>query len=81
MFGFGKTGWVEWFKLGVSYEEAGKFDKAVNAFHQVLLANPNHFGAWINLGLLYVQTRQFAKATEALQHTLCDFIFGYRIRG
>lgn len=70
MFGFGKKSWVEWFKLGVSCDDAGNYDKAINAFQQVLIVNPEHFGACLNLGLIYLKTAQFAKAIDTLQRAV-----------
>lgn len=50
MFDFGKKGWVEWFKLGVSCDDAGNYDKVIDAFQQALRVNPELADAWYNLG-------------------------------
>jgi tetratricopeptide (TPR) repeat protein len=64
-----------WYMLGNTYVRTEQPDKAVLAFQQAILRNPNHARAWHNLGIVrmrqataaFVSSASTAKADDPIQ--------------
>jgi tetratricopeptide (TPR) repeat protein len=65
-----EKGWLEWFSLGVSNEEAGHIGKAIEAFREAVRINQDHFESYYNLGILYIKIGPFDKAINALEQAV-----------
>ena len=55
-----------WYNLGVSYQQSGQPDKAMEAYQTVVEIEPNMANAWNNIGSLYFNNeKNYDKAKES----------------
>ncbi len=53
-----------WFYLGYYYNDAGLYDKAIEAFTSTIALDPNYAAAYHNRGLAYYRKGQYDRAIE-----------------
>jgi tetratricopeptide (TPR) repeat protein len=58
------------FQLGLQMLDAGKYEKAVDAFREVVRLEPDDASAWDDLGLAYGGLRQYDQAIHAYQEVI-----------
>jgi tetratricopeptide (TPR) repeat protein len=61
---------LSWFQLGSQMLQAGKNEKAVSAFLEVVRLEPDNAYAWNDLGLAYDDLRQYNQAIHAYQEAI-----------
>jgi predicted O-linked N-acetylglucosamine transferase (SPINDLY family) len=59
-----------WLLLGMIHRQAGKMDRAVQAYRRALEVNPNHAEAYNNLGNALWQLRQYPEAIDSYRKVL-----------
>src|ERR1044072_402347 len=59
--------------LGLSWERAGKFDKAIDAYQKAVEINPTSYTALLALGTVLNYSEQYAEAESALVKAL-DYV-------
>ena len=60
----------DWFEKGLKYKEDKNYEKAINAFLNVVDINPNDVIAWLNLANSYSGNKKHKKAIESLERAL-----------
>jgi tetratricopeptide (TPR) repeat protein len=61
---------LSYFLLGLTYQQLGQDEKAVEPYQQAIKLAPKDFWAHNNLGLAYIRTKQHEKAVEVLETAL-----------
>lgn len=61
---------VAWFYLGIAYKKVNQTAKAIEAYRQAVLINPDFAGGWSELGDTYAHTDQKTKAIEAYRQVV-----------
>ena len=61
---------LPWFQFGVQMMDATEYQKAVDAFREVVRLTPGESEAWSNLGVAYARLKQDDKAVAALQEAI-----------
>lgn len=59
-----------WFYLGIAYKKVNQTAKAIEAYRQAVLINPDFAAGWSQLGDAYAHTDQRAKAIEAYRQVV-----------
>ena len=59
-----------YFGMGICYEELGVYNKAAEAFKQVIRIDPDDANAYYNLGVTYVELGYYIKAIEAFKQVI-----------
>jgi tetratricopeptide (TPR) repeat protein len=61
---------LAFFLLGLTYQQLGQDEKAVEPYKQAIKLAPKDFWAHNNLGLAYIRTKQYEKAVDVLEKTV-----------
>lgn len=73
----------KYFNKGVSYQQQGKLDRAINSYRKALTFNPDHVQAHVNLATAYLQIGRFSEAEKeliyvyALKPKDCQILFNF----
>lgn len=59
-----------WYNLGSLYDDAGQYDKAIQALVRAISLDPKHGEAWHNLGRTYMVIGQNQQAVNVLRHAV-----------
>ncbi len=59
---------LAFFLVGMTYQQLGQDEKAVEPYLQAIKLAPRDFWAHNNLGLAYIRTKQYEKAVEVLEN-------------
>ena len=59
-----------WFNLGYFYAESGLYNKAIEAYKQVIRIKPDDAAAHYNLGVQYAKLRRYAEEIEAYKQAI-----------
>ncbi|CCQ90913.1 exported hypothetical protein [Nitrospina gracilis 3/211] len=59
----------DWWTQGNQLSQAGKWEEAVEAYHQAIQINPDAAGPFFNLGLAYKALGQYERAAAAFERT------------
>lgn len=74
----------DYYSLGVSCSDSGRYEEAIEAFNQSIKINPNDAGAYYNLGEIYKKMGKDKESIdyfkEAIKHDSC-FTKAYRNLG
>lgn len=62
--------WLKYAKKGEEYNEAAKFERAIEEFEKALLVDPRRPDAYINLGYSLVMSDKFDEAIEVFERAL-----------
>ncbi len=73
----------KYYSKGVSYQQQGEFNRAINSYRKALTFNPDHVQAHINLAAAYLQMGRFKEAEQeliyvyALKPKDCQILFNF----
>jgi len=73
----------KYYNKGVSYQQQGKLDRAIDSYRKALTFNPDHVQAHINLATAYLQIGRFREAEKeliyvyALKPKDCQILFNF----
>jgi Flp pilus assembly protein TadD len=64
------TEFLAWFTLGNQADDAGEYERAIEAFKEAIRLKPDIAEPWFNLGRAYSMTQRYDDAVEALRQAI-----------